>query len=47
MAIGNIKRKWLRRAVVIIVAPVAFVAHILVGLAQGCVDAAEDVRSAW
>lgn len=47
MSIGDIKSATTRRAAVLIVAPFAVIAHVLVGVIDGLRFAMEDIRSAW
>lgn len=45
--IGRIKRRWLRRAVVVLVSPVVFLIFALFALVGAVWAAIEDICDAW
>ncbi|MGX9443862.1 hypothetical protein ACWX0K_14970 [Nitrobacteraceae bacterium UC4446_H13] len=47
MTIGSIKNPTTRRAAVLVVAPFAVIAHVIVGTLDGLRLALEDIRSVW
>jgi hypothetical protein len=47
MTIGEIKNPIKRRIAVLIVAPFAVIAHVMVHAVDGLCCAWEDIRSAW